>query len=106
MRQYRGLTLTTPDGIAWRWFGSTVVHRHGRDLRVEKWQGECPQCGETVTIRAKLAGGLRRVFYDRRYNVAPSEVVEVRLSLPNERPLGAFNLRNCEDHPARLGSNA
>lgn len=94
MRQFRGLTLITASGLAWRWTGCTVVHVRGRDVRMEKWQTQCPHCGETVTVRARLAGGLRRQFYDRRYNAAPSEVVEVRLPLPGKQP-SAFDIRSC-----------
>jgi hypothetical protein len=95
MRHFRGLTLTTASGLAWRWTGCTVVHVRGRDVRMEKWQAQCPHCGETVTVRARLAGGLRRQFYDRRYNAAPSEIVEVRLALPGKHAPVAFEIRNC-----------
>jgi hypothetical protein len=106
MRQFRGLTITTPHGLAWRWIGCTVAHLRGRDVRMEKWQTQCPHCGETVTVRGRLAGGLRRQFYDRRYNAAPSEVVEVRLALPGKHAAGAFDIRSCSNHrrPAAAAS--
>lgn len=107
MRQFRGLTLGTATGVSWRWIGSVLVHQHGRDVRLERWQTECPHCGATVIVRARLASGLRSKFYARRYNVPPSEVVEVRLPLPAEQSLGAFELRNCSAHrPARLPEKA
>jgi hypothetical protein len=105
MRQCRGLTLTTTSGLAWRWTGCTVAHVRGRDVRMEKWQTQCPHCGETVTVRARLAGGLRRQFYDRRYNAAPSEVVEVRLALPAKQP-GAFDIRSCNHRRSAAAATA
>ena len=101
MRQFRGLTLSNSAGLCWRWIGSTLVHQQGRDLRLERWQTECPQCGATVTLRARLASGLRSKFYARRYNVPPSEVVEVRLPIPAEQSYGAFELRSCSAHGGR-----
>ena len=101
MRQFRGLTVSTATGLSWRWIGSILVHQHGRDVRLERWQTECPQCDATVILRAKLASGLRSKFYARRYNVPPSEVVEVRLPIPMEQGYGAFELRNCAAHGGR-----
>ena len=101
MRQFHGLIVSTASGVLWRWVGCTLVHRRGRDVRMEKWQAQCPSCGETVTVRARLASGLRHQFYARRYNAAPSEVVEVRLRLPTGRPLGAFHIRDCKAHRPR-----
>ena len=104
MRQFHGLIVSTASGVLWRWVGFTMVHRRGRDVRVEKWQAQCPGCGETLAIRARLASGLRHQFYARRYNAAPSEVVEVRLRLPTGRPLGAFHIGDCKSHRPRTTS--
>ena len=101
MRQFRGLTVSTATGLSWRWIGSILVHQHGRDVRLERWQTECPQCDATVILRAKLASGLRSKFYARRYNVPPSEVIAVQLPLPTEQRYGAFALPNCAAHGGR-----
>src|SRR5688572_24793104 len=107
MRQYQGLTVSTAGGVLWRWVGSALVHLHGRDVRLERWQTQCPHCGATVTVRARLASGLRSKFYARRYNVPLREVLEVRLPLPAEQGSGAFELRSCSAHrPARLPEKA
>ena len=68
-----------------------MVHQHGRDVRLERWQTECPQCDATVILRAKLASGLRSKFYARRYNVPPSEVVAVQLGVLMVKTVGKVN---------------
>jgi hypothetical protein len=97
MHSYRGLTLTTAAGISWRWVGWTIAHHRGQDVRVEKWQAQCPACGKTVTIRAKIVSGLKRQFYSLRYNARPSEIVEVRLPVPLSMRK-VFDIGNCNDH--------
>lgn len=98
MRHFRGLVLTTRGGILWRWVGCTTAYLRGRNLRMEKWEAQCPRCGQTVTVRAKLPSGLRSQFYLRRYNVAPSRIVEVRLPLHSGELLAALHIGDCHDH--------
>jgi hypothetical protein len=102
MRHFRGLTLTTRSGISWRWVGCTVAYLRGRGLRVEEWETQCPRCGETVTARAKLPSGLRSRFYLRRYNFAPSQLVEVRLPLQGIELLAALHIGECHEHTPAL----
>jgi hypothetical protein len=106
MRHYRGLALITTTGIIWRWAGWKVAHLRGRDMRVEKWQAPCPQCGETITLCAKLGSGLRQKFYERRYNAAPSEVLEVQLPLPGKPAPGRFEVLDCNDHRRAFAASA
>ena len=96
MRSYHGLELAAPTGAVWRWIGCATVHRRGTDVRVERWEGQCPRCGETVIIRARLGSGLRQQFYSRRFNVPPSDVVAIRLTVPRGRLGPAFELRHCD----------
>src|SRR5688572_611255 len=100
MRHYRGLPLISTTGVVWRWVGWKREHVGGRDTRIEKWQAVCPECGESIMACARLSSGLRTKFYGRRYQVAPSQVVEVRFPIPlRPTPPAAFQLRGCNDHP-------
>ena len=59
-RSYHGLTLAAPTGALWRWIGSAIAQRRGAEIRVERWQAQCPRCGERVIVRARLSSGLRQ----------------------------------------------
>lgn len=101
-RSYHGLTLAAPTGALWRWIGSATAQRRGAEIRVERWQTQCPRCGETVTVRARLSSGLRQQFYNRRAGLGTASV-EIRLALPGEHVGRLFALRACSDHrSARL----
>lgn len=102
MRHFHGLILTTRRGISWRWVGYGIAYVRGRDWRVEKWEAQCPQCGEVVTVRAKLPSGLRSQFYLRRYSVPPSQIVEVRLPLDGSSLLTALRIGKCDEHAAPI----
>ncbi len=96
-RSYHGLTLTAPTGALWRWIGSALAQRRGTEIRVERWQTQCPRCGEKVIVRARLSSGLRQQFYNRRAGIG-SNGVEIRLPLPDEHVGRLFALRECSDH--------
>lgn len=98
MRHFHGLTLTTRQGILWRWVGYAIAHIRGRDWRVEKWEAQCPRCGETITVRAKLPSGLRSQFYLRRYDFPPSQIIEVRLPLDSNKLLKELHIGGCHEH--------
>jgi hypothetical protein len=98
MRHYRGLTLITQSGIMWRRVGYAIACLRGREWRVEKWEAQCHRCGETITVRAKLPSGLRSQFYLRRYDVPPSQIVEVRLPLDSSGLLAALRIGECQEH--------
>ena len=100
MRHFHGLTLTTRKGMLWRWVGYAIAYVRGREWRVEKWEAQCPRCGNIVTVRAKLPSGLRSQFYLRRYNFAPSQIVEVRLPLDSYTLLRALHIGDCHEHAA------
>ena len=84
-RSYQGLTLAAPTGALWRWIGSAVAQRRGAEIRVERWQAQCPRCGERVIVRARLSSGLRQQFYSRRAGMGTSSV-EIRIALPGDTP--------------------
>jgi hypothetical protein len=98
MRHFHGLTLTTRKGIFWRWVGYAIAYIRGREWRVEKWEAQCPRCGNIITVRAKLPSGLRSQFYLRRYSVAPSRALEVRLPLDSNKSLRALHIGECHEH--------
>ena len=98
MRHYRGLTLIARSGILWRWVGYAIASVRGRDWRVERWEAQCARCGQTITVRAKLPSGLRSTFYLRRYDVPPSQIVEVRLPLDSSGLLAALRISGCQEH--------
>ena len=96
-RSYHGLMLAAPTGALWRWIGSAIAQRRGAEIRVERWQAQCPRCGERVIVRARLSSGLRQQFYNRRAGMGTSSV-EIRIALPGEHAGRLFALRECSDH--------
>lgn len=97
---FTGLSLIAPTGVAWQWVGySGVTNRHGVLVRVERWEAPCRACGEAFIVLAKLPGGLKQRFLERRNRAHEAlEVVDVRLVVPDARPIKAFQLRNCKQH--------
>jgi hypothetical protein len=97
---YTGLHLVAPTGVVWRWVGHTnLTTRFGAHVRVERWEAPCRACGAPFTVLAKLAGGLRHTFFERRRAWEGSSYpLVVRLSVPAACPVKAFATRNCKAH--------
>lgn len=109
---YTGLSLLAPTGMSWVWVGRIwITNRHGEAVRIERWQSLCRKCGEPFTVTAKLPGGLRQHFFERRAwtLLKEGEKLDVRIRVPEGLRIRNFELRNCPKHrwaPAPLPESA
>jgi len=100
---YSGLTLLAPNGVAWHWVGLRWhVNRFGESVRLEEWQTPCRYCGAPFKVIARLAGGLRQQFLERRARARPmiksGEMLDVRIRAPSGMRIKALELVNCRAH--------
>jgi hypothetical protein len=97
---YTGLSLVAQTGVTWIWVGKRLVtNRHGVAVRVERWQAPCRVCGMPFSVVAKLPGGLRQRFLERRNRLLEAcRPVDVRLAVPARCRIGALHIRTCEKH--------
>ena len=99
MSEFAGLMLISArTGVPWHWCGHDLVQtKRGKALRLELWQAPCRTCGDDFTAHGKLPGDLRQRFLERASRAREAgQAIDVRIVVPREVRIPAFELRNCK----------